>query len=147
MCYQTDAARSRWRRHLKEDNPGLLRVLPSSRRKQQGRTQQPLFKAPQLHPQGVRGFQKISLYSPGVALPHRRFHLLSPPLQECDSPVSNGDISFPNYSGSIWLHNTWGCGGKGRREGKARLQSENHSCSPPHRYVALNFRTTYFWTS
>lgn len=90
---------------------------------------------------------KISLYSPGDALPHGKISdSLLPSSQKCDSPVSNGDISFPNYSGSSWLHSTWGCGEKGGgKEEPACTVKTTHSL--PHTGMLLrNFRTTEFGT-
>lgn len=126
----------------------MQRVLRSSCKKQRGHTQQPLFKAPQPHHQGVCGFKNLSV------LTRRRsatpqdfvFSSLLPPKKKCDSPVSNGDISFPNYSGSSWLHNTWGCGekGGGREEPDCKVRTTH---SLPHTgMLLLNFRTTSFGT-
>lgn len=91
---------------------------------------------------------KISLYSPGDALPHRKISYSPlpvpspPPFKKCDSPVSNGDISFPNYSGSSWLHNTWGCGEKGGGRGEPDCKVKTTHSLPHTGMLLLNFRTT-----
>lgn len=104
-----------------------------------------LHAKPLTPPSGSPWFSK-SLCAHQETLCHTAgFQIPSPPpsFKKCDSPVSNGDISFPTYSGSSWLCNTWGCGEKG---GKSQIErSKKHSFSPPHRYVASPFQNHTIW--
>lgn len=127
------------------DSSSLQRVLPSSCRKQHRHTQQPACRAPPLHQQGACGFQNPSVLTRRRSATPQDFIFPPPPpsFKKCDSPVSNGDISFPTYSGSSWLCNTWGCGEKGGESQTER--SKNRSLSAPRRYVASPFQKYTIW--
>lgn len=156
MCCQTDTTQCCWRRHQHPAAVGMLgkkiqvckgfRDPPAKKKKSSVDTPNSLCSKPLNSIIRESVVLKISLYSPGDALPHGKISdSLLPSSQKCDSPVSNGDISFPNYSGSSWLHSTWGCGEKGGGKEEPALHSENHSISPPHRYVAFKFQNHVIW--
>lgn len=102
--------------------------------------------APQLHHQGGCGFKTLSELTRRRSATPQDFILNNPPPPKTgDSPVSNGDISFPNYSGSSWLRKARGCGERGGGREEPDCEGKTPRSLPPHRYVAFKFQNRAIW--
>lgn len=100
--------------------------------------------APQLHHQGGCGFKTLSELTRRRSATPQDFVLNTPPPKKGDSPVSNGDISFPNYSGSSWLRKAWGCGERGGGREEPDCKGKTAPSLPHTGMLLLNFRTAPF---